>query len=147
MDLNDLVDRFIATCPFFLKWNKGSIDRVMSERFLGTFDFLVKSFPALIAAGISRMEDEGCRTVLAVNLFQECGEGDVKRTHHAIFRNFLATAGIPLLNESQGSFAVEWRRRLQDYILEAESPAAILGVLAAGEFFGPAGPFSNLCGD
>ncbi|HXL72799.1 MAG TPA: iron-containing redox enzyme family protein, partial [bacterium] len=94
----------------------------------------MKSFPSLIAAGVSRMEDETIRTVLAVNLFQECGEGDVTRTHHAIYRKFLATADISLSATSENFFAVKWRTSLFEYINEIESSGAVLGALAAGEF-------------
>jgi len=132
--LNNLVDEFIARSPFFRFWNKERVSPSLSEKFLVSFDSLVKSFPALIAAGTARMTDETTRTVLAVNLYQECGEGDVSRTHHAIYRKFLATAGIPLSSVSENTFAVKWRDRLFEYINQTESLEAVLGALAAGEF-------------
>jgi pyrroloquinoline quinone (PQQ) biosynthesis protein C len=133
-DLNGLVETFMKDCPFFSVWKEGLIDRTMSERFLITFDALVKSFPGLIAAGAARMTDEETRTVLAVNLYQECGEGDPRRTHYAIYRKFLLTAGIDLASISENGFASEWRNRLSGYIKDAESAGAVLGALAAGEF-------------
>ncbi len=105
----------------------------MSEKFLVTFDAR-KSFPALIAAGTARTTNEEARTVLAVNLYQECGEGDLGRTHYAIYRKFLLTAGIDLSSITENGFASEWRIRLSDYIKNAESPGAVLGALAAGEY-------------
>jgi pyrroloquinoline quinone (PQQ) biosynthesis protein C len=133
-DLNGLIDNFMKDCPFFSVWKEGSIDKRMSEKFLVTFDALVKSFPALIAAGAARMTNEEARTVLAVNLYQECGEGDTRRTHYAIYRKFLSTAGIDLSSITENSFASEWRIRLSDYIKNAESSGAVLGALAAGEY-------------
>ena len=131
---NDLIEQFIAQSPFFREWNPGRIDRSAAEKFLVTFDFLVKSFPILIAAGAARMEDEETRVGMAVNLFQESGEGDISRTHHAIYRKFLTTAGIPISATSEDSFARKWRENLSNYMREADSSGAVLGALAAGEF-------------
>lgn len=131
--LTRLIDGFVAASPFFLFWKPNQVDRTVAEHFLVSFDSLVKSFPSLIAAGASRMDDAESRTVLAVNLYQECGEGDVTRTHHTIYRNFLKTAGINLSAIVEDSFAVEWRNRLLEYIQQS-GPGAVLGTLAAGEF-------------
>jgi pyrroloquinoline quinone (PQQ) biosynthesis protein C len=132
---NGLIDEFIQESAFFRAWDKSSVDASIAQRFLITFDSLVKSFPSLIAAGAARMEDEETRTTLAVNLFQECGEGDVKRTHHAIYRKYLATAGISVEALEEPAFAVEWRSQLVRYIQNGSTSApAALGALAAGEF-------------
>ena len=133
-ELNELIESFMKSCPFFLVWKEGSVDRGMSEKFLVTFDALVKSFPTLIAAGAARMTDEEARTVLAVNLYQECGEGDPRRTHYAIYRKFLSTAGIDLASISENGFASEWRNHLSGFIKDTQSAGAVLGALAAGEF-------------
>jgi pyrroloquinoline quinone (PQQ) biosynthesis protein C len=132
--LENLIDEFIEGSPFFRFWKDNQVNRAISEKFLVSFDSLVKSFPSLIAVGASRMEDETTRTVLAVNLYQECGEGDVSRSHHAIYRKFLSTAGICFNPASENFFAAEWRTGLFEYINETESTGAALGVLAAGEF-------------
>ncbi len=132
-DLNRLIEAFIGRSPFFLFWKEENIDPTLSKRFLASFDALVKSFPSLIAAGASRMKDEASRTTLAVNLYQECGEGDVSRTHYAIYRKFLATAGIDLSAITENTFAAKWRDRLAEY-LQSASTGAVLGALAAGEF-------------
>src|SRR6185295_3571340 len=71
---NGFVGEFMERSPFFRVWREGAVDRTMADSFLTTFDSLVKSFPALIAAGVARAQDEETRTTLAVNLFQECGE-------------------------------------------------------------------------
>ncbi len=132
--LDGLIEKFIQGSPFFHFWKANRINAAISEKFLISFDSLVKSFPALIAVGASREEDEATRTVLAVNLYQECGEGDVKRTHHAIYRKFIDTAGIHLTNDSESAFAAEWRTSLFEYVKETKSGGAALGALAAGEF-------------
>ena len=131
--LAQLVEDFVHRSPFFLFWKPENISQDISKRFLLSFDSLVKSFPSLIAQGASRLEDAESRTVLAVNLFQECGEGDVTRTHHAIYRKFLATAGISLSTITENLFATEWRKRLSEYLQTAPT-GAVLGALAAGEF-------------
>ncbi len=133
-DLDGLIETFMKNCPFFVIWKEGLIDRTMCGKFLVTFDALVKSFPALIAAGAARMTDEESRSVLAVNLYQECGEGDTRRTHYAIYRKFLSTAGIDLSTISENDFASEWRTCLSNYIKNAESAGTVLGALAAGEY-------------
>jgi pyrroloquinoline quinone (PQQ) biosynthesis protein C len=131
--LNSLVDGFMEETPFFRVWKEGSVDLSISRKFLLTFDSLVKSFPTLIAAGIERAQDEETRSTLAVNLFQEQGEGDPSRSHHAIYRKFLSTAGMDVPAAPEEAFAAEWRERLLGYI-DRSSGARALGVLAAGEF-------------
>lgn len=131
--LNSLVEGFMEQIPFFHVWKKGLVDRAVSDKFLTAFDSLVKSFPLLIAAGIERSQNEETRAVLAENLRQELGEGDASRSHHAIYRNFLATGGVALPSSSEGSFAREWREKLLDSI-QRSSEARALGVLASGEF-------------
>ncbi len=133
-ELNAMIDSFLEDCPFFLSWKKGSIDRTLSGKFLATFDTLVKSFPELIAAGASRMTDEEARTVLAVNLYQECGEGNVQRTHYAIYRKFLSTTGLDLSSVTENGFAEEWRTKMKGYIQDTGCVGAVLGALAAGEY-------------
>jgi len=131
--LNQLIENFINRSAFFRYWTPENIRPDVSKRFLVSFDALVKSFPALIAQGAARMEDEESRVVLAVNLFQESGEGDVTRTHHAIYRKFLVTAEIDLSAITESDFAVEWRNRLAEY-LQSSPTGAVVGALAAGEF-------------
>lgn len=132
--LNGLVENLVENSPFFYFWNKNSVNPAQAQKFLETFDGLVKSFPGLIAAGAARMEDEPTRVTLAVNLFQESGEGDLSRTHHAIYRKFLATAGIKVDSLIESPFAAQWRGDLLEYLQSSESPQAVLGALASGEF-------------
>jgi pyrroloquinoline quinone (PQQ) biosynthesis protein C len=132
--LEELIDKFIEGSAFFRFWKNNQVNRNLSEKFLVSFDSLVKSFPSLIAVGAARMEDEATRTTLAVNLYQECGEGDVSRSHHAIYQKFLTTADIRLNSAAENFFAAEWRTGLFEYINETESTGAALGALAAGEF-------------
>jgi pyrroloquinoline quinone (PQQ) biosynthesis protein C len=132
--LNGLVEGLVENSPFFLSWKPDLVDLAISRKFLVSFDSLVKTFPALIAAGTARMTDEESRTVLAVNLYQECGEGDITRTHHAIYRKFLATAGINVSNIRENDFARNWRNRLSEYINKTGSIGEAIGALAAGEF-------------
>jgi len=130
---NGFVGEFMERTPFFEVWKPELVDPKMAGKFLATFDSLVKSFPGLLAAGAARMEDEGSRATLAVNLYQECGEGDATRSHHAIYRKFLATAGIQVSATEEQAFTAEWREKLTEYI-QISVPQAVLGVLAAGEF-------------
>jgi pyrroloquinoline quinone (PQQ) biosynthesis protein C len=130
---NALVDELIGRSVFFRLWEKSPVASTVMERFLVSFDSLVKSFPSLIAQGASRMTDEQTRAVLAVNLYQECGEGNPGRTHHEIYQKFLSTAGIRQTPAEEPDFAVEWRESLREY-LHQEGPGAVLGALAAGEF-------------
>jgi pyrroloquinoline quinone (PQQ) biosynthesis protein C len=132
--LDGLIDKFIQESPFFYFWKTDQITAPLCEKFLVSFGSLVKSFPSLIAAGASRMDDENARSVLALNLYQECGEGDVNRSHYAIYKNFLTTGGIRLNAVSEDAFAIEWRKSLFEYINETKSTGAVLGALAAGEF-------------
>ena len=132
--LSQLVEELVERSPFFRSWKPDIVDLAISRKFLLSFDSLVKSFPALIAAGAARMTDEESRTVLAVNLYQECGEGDITRTHHAIYRKFLATAGIDVSSIQENDFARDWRNRLSEYINKTASVGEAIGALAAGEF-------------
>src|SRR5581483_93646 len=131
--LQKLTEDLVERSPFFSFWTPANITPEFSKKFLLSFDVLVNSFPSLIAAGASRMEDENSRTVLAVNLYQECGEGNLDRTHHAIYRKFLQTAGFDLTSLPENPFAINWKNRLLDYLQQAET-GSVLGALAAGEF-------------
>jgi pyrroloquinoline quinone (PQQ) biosynthesis protein C len=131
-NLEGLTADFIGRSPFFRFWDSEPVSEETSKRFLLSFDALVKSFPSLIAAGAARMEDEQTRVVLAVNLYQESGEGVLSRTHHAIYRKFLDTAGVGT-PPGESDFAAEWKANLATYI-QTQNPRAVLGALAAGEF-------------
>lgn len=139
--LQKLTEALVERSPFFQFWTPTNITPELSRKFLLSFDVLVASFPSLIAAGASRMENEEARVSLAVNLFQESGEGDLTRTHHAIYRKFLKTAGLSLDGPSPNpsapntaeAFALLWKNRLLDYLQQADT-GSVLGALAAGEF-------------
>jgi pyrroloquinoline quinone (PQQ) biosynthesis protein C len=106
----------------------------MAERFISSFDALVLSFPTLIALGIAKTDDEDARAVLAANLYQECGEGDATRTHHAIFRKFVSTIDLEFSLLSCSTSAEKWRSSMRQAILESGCSLEALAVLAAGEF-------------
>jgi len=127
-----MIEEFIDRSRFFQRWTPGVVTRQIAQRFLVAFDQLVASFPALIAAGISRL-GEGGRVILAKNLFEECGEGHRDRTHHAIYRRYLETAGIDWKSADVHEPTVAWRERLRHHTL-TEDPAEAVGVIAAGEF-------------
>ena len=129
-----LIDESMARSPFFQAWSSESVDASRAVRFLATFEALVRSFPGLIAQGAARAEDADTRTVLAVNLYQECGEGNLSRTHHAIFRKFLATADVDPATAPAQTFTDAWRKGLLTYINSVDSSLSALGTLAAGEF-------------
>jgi hypothetical protein len=127
-------EQSIGHSPFFRDWQRGRVDRAEAAKFLEAFDQLVQYFPKLIALGASRADDEATRGVLAENLFQECGSGDVRRTHHAIFRKFLATAGVAPLQSRPLSFSRSWQVGLTRSIEQAPNPMRAVSILAAGEF-------------
>lgn len=129
-----LIDESIERSSFFQTWRPENVTGVEATRFLATFDALVRSFPGLIACGAARATDADARTVLAVNLYQECGEGNLQRTHHAIFRKFLATASVDPATAPAQTFTDDWRESLLEYIGRNPSPLSALGALAAGEF-------------
>jgi FPC/CPF motif-containing protein YcgG/pyrroloquinoline quinone (PQQ) biosynthesis protein C len=130
--LSERVDDFIVQSPFFAQWRSGDVSQADAERFLLAFDHLVASFPPLIAIGVSRMSEAG-RVALATNLYQECGEGDVKRTHHAIYRKFLDSIGLDWRSTTATTFTEQWRRELWNHTFRSE-PGASVGAIAAGEF-------------
>jgi pyrroloquinoline quinone (PQQ) biosynthesis protein C len=134
---NGAVDGLIERSSFFQQWKPGAVNNAVADKFLSNFNVLVASFPGLIALGAARAEDEDMRTVLAVNLHQECGNGDVSRTHHAIYRKYLATAGVDPNTAPPENFTNEWRSGLRDYLTGTPSSSAALGALATGEFLAP----------
>ena len=136
---NRSVEALIERSSFFNKWKPDKVDSAVADKFLANFNVLVGNFPGLIALGVSRAEDEDMRAVLAVNLHQECGEGDVSRTHHAIYRKFLATAGVDPNKAPPENFTSEWRSSLRGFITGTPSSGAALGALATGEFLAPPG--------
>jgi hypothetical protein len=125
------VDLFIGQSPFFHRWLPKRIGRDSADSFLQIFDQLVASFPPLIALAASRLNEEG-RVVLAKNLFEECGVGDVGRTHHAIYRKFMRSAELGLNGGEVDSATKRWRQSLTGLIASADAPEAV-GSIAAGE--------------
>jgi hypothetical protein len=129
-----LVNDCIENSRLFRAWRPETVDRALATRFLVNYDQLVRRFPSLIALGAARTLDEEARAVLALNLYQECGEGDLHRSHHAIFRKFLATAGIGLTESKPETSAKNWYNNFHQYINETPSPLAAFGAIAAGEY-------------
>jgi pyrroloquinoline quinone (PQQ) biosynthesis protein C len=130
---SELVTELVNRSAFFRRWSPDTVSDAVARVFLTEFDGLVSSFPQLLALGIARSTDTDTRTVLAVNLYQECGEGDPARTHHAIYRKFMDSAGLaPPATISPR--AARWRESLYGYVLSTENQSAVLGALAAGEF-------------
>jgi len=136
---NDSVEHFLESSPFFAAWRPENVNSDVAEKFLANFNVLVGNFPGLIALGCARADDEDTRAVLALNLFQECGEGNVQRTHHAIYRKFLRTAGVDPSIAPPETFTYEWRVRLRHYLTHAPKALCALGALATGEFMAPPG--------
>jgi len=130
--LSSRIDEFIAGSQFFADWVPGQVSQKTASRFLLAFDQLVASFPPLIALATSRL-GEGGRVLLAKNLFEECGEGDSSRTHHAVYRRYMETVGLDWRDARPHSPTVNWRRQLREMTLEGE-PAEAVGAIAAGEF-------------
>lgn len=133
------VEDFIDRSPFFNAWKPENVNVEVAEKFLANFNVLVGNFPGLIALGCARADDEDTRAVLAVNLFQECGEGNVERTHHAIYRKYLETAGVDPNNAPPETFTGEWRNSLRSYLMQSPNSLCALGALATGEFMAPPG--------
>jgi pyrroloquinoline quinone (PQQ) biosynthesis protein C len=136
---SESVDNFIERSPFFNAWKPENVNSEMAEKFLANFNVLVGNFPGLIALGCARADDEDTRAVLAVNLFQECGEGNVERTHHAIYRKYMETAGIDASSAPPETFTNEWRTSLRNYLMQSPNSLCALGALATGEFMAPPG--------
>jgi pyrroloquinoline quinone (PQQ) biosynthesis protein C len=142
---NDSVETFLESSPFFAAWKPENVNFEVAKKFLANFNTLVGNFPGLIALGCARADDEDTRTVLAINLFQECGEGNVQRTHHSIYRKFLKTAGVDPSKAPPETFTNEWRTSLRNYLMQAPNALCALGALATGEFMAPAGLTRIFC--
>jgi pyrroloquinoline quinone (PQQ) biosynthesis protein C len=54
--------------------------------------------PQIMAAGISQIWDEDLRISLVVNLYEECGEGDKRQSHIAMFGRFMEAVDVNLAN-------------------------------------------------
>jgi pyrroloquinoline quinone (PQQ) biosynthesis protein C len=129
--LQGKVERLIADSPFFAAWEPGRVTKLVAGSFLLTFNNLVGSFPPIIAFATSRL-GEAARVVLAKNLFEECGEGDAARTHHAIYRNFLRGAGLSADATPMDEHTERWKTFQWNYI-SVSRPAELVGFIAAGE--------------
>lgn len=129
--LQSKVNRLIADSPFFSGWTPAFVTRPIADRFLGTFNNLVGCFPPIIALATSRL-GEVARVVLAKNLFEECGEGDPRRTHHAIYRNFLSSVGLNPEVTGMDEHTDRWKTFLWSYVTSSGSPESV-GAIAAGE--------------
>ena len=129
-----LVHNLISENPFFTYLKSGLLNSTSANVFLMSFNELVKSFPPLIALGIFHAPSEKARTILAVNLYQECGEGDIQKTHYAIFRKFLNSIAFQPLSKSENKLAKKWRDGICDSINNSQNSLQAISILAAGEF-------------
>jgi pyrroloquinoline quinone (PQQ) biosynthesis protein C len=125
------IDEFIDSTPFFDAWIRRH-DKSSVSRFLASFEHLVSSFPSLIALAAACV-DGNSRLTLAQNLLEECGNGNLTRSHHAIFLKYLRSAGVNLTSYDTDLHTDKWRSRLWNYILAAETPEKVIGAVAAGE--------------
>lgn len=50
--------------------------------------------PQIMAAGISQIQNEKLRICLVVNLYEECGSGNLENSHVSMFKEFMTATGI-----------------------------------------------------
>lgn len=124
----------VETHPFFDFLRSEKMDSATTGRFLQSFDHLVACFPPVVAAAAEAARSPGIEAILRENLADELGHGDPTETHHAIYRRFLETNDIPILDGEPVPAAARWRQSLIELMDGAESDAEVLGLLAAEEF-------------
>lgn len=127
-------DQLILKNEFFRKLEQKFVTQEQADEFCSVFSNLVRQFPTLIALAISNIDNEVIRVGLAVNLYQECGEGVVKKSHYQVFRRFLDSANITEISQSEESIALDWMGSHRDFMLNSENSESLIGLIAASEF-------------
>lgn len=125
---------FVTEHPFFVHLRSGAMHGEEARRFIQAFEHLVGRFPAVVERAGERAGAAPIRAILAENLDDERGNGDPSRSHHQIFRLFLSSNEVPLLDEEPRPMADGWQRRLIWLLDEADGDGEVLGLLAAEEF-------------
>jgi pyrroloquinoline quinone (PQQ) biosynthesis protein C/mannose-6-phosphate isomerase-like protein (cupin superfamily) len=79
----------IWQCELLKSMRNGRLSRTDFRYLFAQYSFYSQSFTRILAAAMSRCDDEKLRAKLMHNLWEESGEGDAERSHAAIFRLFL----------------------------------------------------------
>ncbi|HVV87593.1 MAG TPA: iron-containing redox enzyme family protein [Kofleriaceae bacterium] len=74
-----------------------------------------KAFTRFLAAALAACDDEAARIVIAQNLWEELGDGDVSRTHAELFRRFTRSLGIDDATLEQSPIAPETEALVDTY--------------------------------
>lgn len=80
--------------PFLARCRAGELDATEVRSLAGQMYKFSREFNRYLAAILARCDDEEGRVVIAENLWEELGEGDLDRTHPALFRKFTRALGI-----------------------------------------------------
>jgi len=114
-ELEPLV-RSVLEHPYLLRLGAGQVRGEELRRFLTEYNAYCAAFPRLLAAVAANVPDDETRFALVSNLWEEHGEGDLKRSHRALFGKLLGATG--LADSSQAPVVLPSTQQYVDRLME-----------------------------
>lgn len=123
---------FVTDHPFFATLRRSDPPTV--TQFVRVFEQLVSCFPPIVEHAANTATSTLVKGLLLENLDDERGHGDPRRSHHAIYCNFLHSNSLERLPTRPRAMADTWQRDLMGMLDDADGDGDVLGLLAAEEF-------------
>lgn len=102
--------------PFLKKFSSGKLTLDRIRIFARQYYLYSRWFSMYVAAVIANMPDEKPRGYLVKNLYEESGEGNLERSHPAIFRRFLAALRLDASEVERAEPLPETRLFIHEYL-------------------------------
>jgi len=75
--------------PFFKRLNSGELSKQQIQMFAIDYYFYCQCFPQLLGYAAAKIVDDETRMPIIKNLWEEHGEGDIRKSHRVLYTNFL----------------------------------------------------------
>jgi pyrroloquinoline quinone (PQQ) biosynthesis protein C len=94
-ELNNIITPFrMEHCHSMQHIAKQGISMNLARELAAQYYAVNAASPQILAAGISQIWNEKLRAALVANLYEECGSGDVEKSHIAYFKRFMTAVNI-----------------------------------------------------
>jgi len=94
-ELNDVITPFrMANCASMQYIAKHGLSLSVARELASQYYAANAASPQIMAAGISQIWNEKLRVSLVANLYEECGNGVVEKSHIALFQRFMTAVEV-----------------------------------------------------
>jgi pyrroloquinoline quinone (PQQ) biosynthesis protein C len=95
IELNEVILPFrMGNCESMQHLAKHGINLKIAREIAMQYYAANAASPQIMAAGISQIWDEKLRVSLVANLYEECGNGDVSKSHITLFKRFMSAVNV-----------------------------------------------------